>query len=239
MLEHIKLQNIIFIDVETVPVAPSFSDLPKNFQELWSEKTKGQRRDVYSSEEFYTFKAGLMAEFAKIVCISVGYIFEQNTENHFRLKSYYGNDEKELLSNFANLLTEKFNTTNHYLCAHNGKMFDYPVLCRRMLINGVRIPNILDISSKKPWEVNYLDTMEIWKFGDYKHFTSIKLLAALFDIPTPKDDIDGSQVSRVYWQEKDLERIKTYCQKDTLTVAQLLLRYMGKPIISDNNIEVA
>lgn len=239
MLEHINLQNILFLDVETVPVAPSFSDLPKNFQELWAEKTKWRRKDVYSPEEFYAFKAGLMAEFAKVVCISVGYIFKQNGENYFRLKSFYGDDEKELLSNFADLLTEKFNTTTHYLCAHNGKVFDYPILCRRMLIKGVRLPKILDLSDKKPWEANHLDTMEFWKFGDYKHFASIKLLAALFDIPTPKDDIDGSQVSRVYWQEKDLERIKTYCQKDTLTVAQLLLRYMGKPIISDNNIEVA
>ena len=239
MLEHIKLQNILFLDVETVPVAPTFSDLPKNFQELWIEKTKWQRKDEYSPEEFYGFKAGVMAEFAKTVCISIGYIFEQYGENHFRLKSFYGDDEKKLLSNFADLLTEKFNTASHYLCAHNGKEFDYPFLCRRMLINGVKLPKILNLSGKKPWEVRHLDTMELWKFGDYKHFTSIKLLAALFDIPTPKDDIDGSQVSRVYWQEKDLERIKTYCQKDTLTVAQLLLKYMGNPIISDNNIEVA
>tara|TARA_B100001115_G_scaffold183407_1_gene182165 strand:- start:372 stop:914 length:543 start_codon:yes stop_codon:yes gene_type:complete len=180
-----------------------------------------------------------MAEFAKAVCVSVGYIFEQNGENHFRLKSFYGDNEKDLLSNFADLLNEKFNTTNHYLCAHNGKEFDYPFLCRRMLINGVKLPKILDLSGKKPWEVRHLDTMELWKFGEYKHFTSIKLLAALFDIPTPKDDIDGSQVARFYWQEKDLERIKNYCQKDTLTVAQLLLKFMGKEIISSNNIEVA
>lgn len=239
MLEHIKLHNILFLDVETVPVAPTFSELPENFQELWAEKTKWQRKDEYSPEKFYGLKAGVMAEFAKAVCISVGYIFEQNGENHFRLKSFYGDDEKELLGNFADLLTEKFNTTSHYLCAHNGKEFDYPFLCRRMLVNGVKLPKILHLSGKKPWEVHHLDTMELWKFGDYKHFTSIKLLAALFDIPTPKDDIDGSQVSRVYWQEKDLERIKAYCQKDTLTVAQLLLRYMGSPVISDNNIEVA
>lgn len=239
MLDQIKLQNILFLDVETVPMAPAFSELPEHFQELWAEKTKWQRKDEYSAEEFYGIKAGVMAEFAKAVCVSVGYIFEHNGENHFRLKSFYGDDEKVLLSDFATLLNEKFNTTNHYLCAHNGKEFDYPFLCRRMLINGVRLPKILNLSGKKPWEVQHLDTMELWKFGDYKHFTSIKLLAALFDIPTPKDDIDGSQVSQVYWQEHDLERIKTYCQKDTLTVAQILLKYMGKPIISTNNIEVA
>lgn len=239
MLEHIKLQNILFLDIETVPIAPTFSDLPEKFKSLWVEKTKWQRKNEYSHEDFYDIKAGLTSEFAKIVCISVGYIFVQNEENHLRLKSFYGDDERELLSNFADLLNDKFNTLRHYLCAHNGKEFDYPFLCRRMLINGVPLPKILDISGKKPWEVAHLDTMELWRFGDYKNFTSIKLLAALFDIPTPKDDIDGSQVSRVYWQEKDLERIKNYCQKDTITVSQLLLKYMGKPVISDNNIEVA
>ncbi len=239
MLEHIKLQNILFLDIETVPIAPTFSDLPEKFKSLWVEKTKWQRKNEYSHEDFYDIKAGLTSEFAKIVCISVGYIFVQNEENHLRLKSFYGDDERELLSNFADLLNDKFNTLRHYLCAHNGKEFDYPFLCRRMLINGVPLPKILDISGKKPWEVPHLDTMELWRFGDYKNFTSIKLLAALFDIPTPKDDIDGSQVSRVYWQEKDLERIKNYCQKDTITVSQLLLKYMGKPLISDNNIEVA
>jgi 3'-5' exonuclease len=239
MLDNIKLQNILFLDVETVPFSPSFSELPSAFQELWAEKTQWQRKDDYSPEEYYGMKAGIMAEFAKIVCVSVGYLFEQDGENHFRLKSFYGDDEKELLTNFSALLTEKFNTKNHYLCAHNGKEFDYPFICRRMLIRGVSLPKILDLSGKKPWEVRHLDTMELWKFGDYKHYTSIKLLAALFDIPTPKDDIDGSQVAHVYWQEKDLERIKTYCQKDTLTVAQILLKYMGKELISTNNIEVA
>lgn len=239
MLDNIKLHNILFLDVETVPFSPGFSELPNVFQELWAEKTQWQRKDNYSPEEYYGMKAGIMAEFAKIVCVSVGYLFEQKGETHFRLKSFYGDDEKNLLEEFADLLTEKFNTNQHYLCAHNGKEFDYPFICRRMLIRGVSLPKILDLSGKKPWEVRHLDTMELWKFGDYKHYTSIKLLAALFNIPTPKDDIDGSQVSGVYWEEKDLERIKTYCQKDTLTVAQILLKYMGKELISPNNIEVA
>ena len=97
----------------------------------------------------------------------------------------------------------------------------------------------MNIAGKKPWEINHLDTMELWRFGDYKNYTSIKLLAALFDIPTPKDDIDGSQVAGVYYQEKDLERIKIYCQKDTLTVAQLLLSYKGEELIKEENIEFA
>lgn len=239
MLSHLQVENILFLDIETVPVAPSYTDLPENFQKLWAEKTHWQRKEAYSAEEFYGIKAGVMAEFAKIVCISVGYLFKKDHQSHFRIKSFYGDDEKSLLEDFSDLLNQKFHSEKHHLCPHNGKEFDYPFICRRMLINGLALPKILDISGKKPWEVRHLDTMELWKFGDYKHFTSIKLLAALFDIPTPKDDIDGSQVAGVYWQERDLERIKTYCQKDTLTVAQLLLKYMGKDLISPEHIVVA
>ena len=190
-------------------------------------------------DEFYGLKAGVMAEFAKVICVSVGYIYEKNNTSFFRIKSFYGDDEQLLLNELKTLLDDKFATKNHYLCAHNGKEFDYPFLCRRMIVNGVTLPKILEIAGKKPWEVRHLDTMELWKFGDYKHYTSIKLLAALFDIPTPKDDIDGSQVAKVYWQEQDLERIRVYCQKDTLTVAQILLKYMGKPILTEEQIEVA
>jgi len=206
---------------------------------LWAEKTRWQRSNQQSPGEFYGLKAGVMAEFAKVICISVGYLYEKEGQHFFRIKSFYGDDEKAILEDLKLLLDEKFATPKHYLCAHNGKEFDYPFLCRRMLVNGIQLPKILEISGKKPWEVRHLDTMEMWKFGDYKHYTSIKLLAALFGIPTPKDDIDGSQVSKVYWQDKDLERIKNYCQKDTLTVAQILLKYMCKPILTEEQIEVA
>ncbi|MBL6657661.1 MAG: 3'-5' exonuclease [Flavobacteriales bacterium] len=239
MLENISIHKILFLDVETVPVTADFSELPKEFQSLWAEKTRWQRSDQQSPEEFYGLKAGVMAEFAKVICISVGYLYEKEGQHFFRIKSFYGDNEKAILEDLKLLLDEKFSTPKHYLCAHNGKEFDYPFLCRRMLVNGIQLPKILEISGKKPWEVRHLDTMEMWKFGDYKHYTSIKLLAALFGIPTPKDDIDGSQVSKVYWQDKDLERIKNYCQKDTLTVAQILLKYMCRPILTEEQIEVA
>jgi uncharacterized protein YprB with RNaseH-like and TPR domain len=239
MLENISIHKILFLDVETVPVAADFSELHKEFQSLWAEKTRWQRSNQQSPGEFYGLKAGVMAEFAKVICISVGYLYEKEGQHFFRIKSFYGDDEKAILEDLKLLLDEKFATPKHYLCAHNGKEFDYPFLCRRMLVNGIQLPKILEISGKKPWEVRHLDTMEMWKFGDYKHYTSIKLLAALFGIPTPKDDIDGSQVSKVYWQDKDLERIKNYCQKDTLTVAQILLKYMCKPILTEEQIEVA
>ena len=237
MLSEIKTKNILFLDIETVPCSPNFKDLDVTFQTLWTEKTVWQRKEEYTPAEFYKLKSGVMAEFAKIICISVGYLFINKGENNFRIKSFYGDDEKQIITDFNELLNSQFNKKQHQLCAHNGKEFDFPFIARRTLINGLKLPALLDIAGKKPWEVNHLDTMELWRFGDYKHYTSIKLLAALFNIPTPKDDIDGSQVAGVYWNDKNLERIKRYCQKDTLTVAQLLLKYKGEELISENNIE--
>jgi len=237
MLDQIKTKNILFLDIETVPIKENFEDLSSGFQGLWSEKTTWQRKDDFTPSEYYKMKAGVMAEFAKIICISVGYLFAEKGESHFRIKSFYGDDEKQILDDFASLLNSEFNKKQHQLCAHNGKEFDFPFIARRTLVNGLKLPKLLDIAGKKPWEVNHLDTMELWRFGDYKHYTSLKLLAALFDIPTPKDDIDGSKVAGVYYNEKDLERIKIYCQKDALTVAQLLLRYKGEELIKEENIE--
>lgn len=237
MLENIKLEKVLFLDIETVPYESNFEDLDYTFQKLWEEKTQWQRKEEFTPSKYYKLKAGVMAEFAKVICISIGYLFTEKGEQHFRIKSFYGDDEFILLEKFIDLLNKKFKSNSHLLCAHNGKEFDFPFLARRILINGLKLPKLLDIAGKKPWEVNHLDTMELWRFGDYKNYTSIKLLAALFGIPTPKDDIDGSQVARVYWEENDLERIKKYCQKDTLTVAQLLLKYKGQNLIKEENIE--
>jgi len=229
MLESIKISNVLFLDIETVPLVYKYSDLEDDFRKLWDTKFRFQQTE--NPETLYK-KAGIYAEFAKIVCISVGF-FNDKT---FRVKSFYGEDEKQLLNNFSSLLNEHFNRKEHLLCAHNGKEFDFPFLCRRMLINGLPLPKTLNISGKKPWEINHLDTMELWKFGDYKNYTSLNLLSTVFNIPTPKDDIDGSDVARVYWENKDLERIATYCQKDVITVAQLLLRYRGENLIEKTDI---
>ena len=239
MLEQIKIKNVLFLDIETVPIKENFEDLNALFQKLWEEKTVWQRKDDISPSDFYKLKAGVMAEFAKIICISVGYLFVEKGENHFKIKSFYGDKEKQILTDFNSLLNTEFNKKQHQLCAHNGKEFDFPFIAKRTLINGLKLPSLLDIAGKKPWEINHLDTMELWRFGDYKNYTSIKLLAALFDIPTPKDNINGSQVASVYYKEKGLDRIKIYCQKDTLTVAQLLLSYKGDEIIKEENIEFA
>lgn len=199
---------------------------------LWDKKAAYLKKEEEDSPASLFPRAGIYAEFGKVVCISFGMLIDGN----FRIKSFFGDDEKALLTDFANLLESKFSSKEFLLCAHNGKEFDFPYLSRRMLINGMSLPEILDLAGKKPWEVPHLDTMELWKFGDFKNYTSLELLTAVFDIPTPKDDIDGSQVGEVYWQEKDLERIVKYCQKDVLSIAQLFLRYQNKPLLTEEQV---
>jgi 3'-5' exonuclease len=232
MLETIKLSNILFLDVETVPIVYEYKNLDPELKKLWDHKFRFQTTET--SESHYK-KAGIFAEYAKVVCISVGFFNEKT----FRIKSFYGDDEKKLLKEFTELLNKHYNRKDHLLCAHNGKEFDFPFLCRRLLLNAIKLPKALNMSGKKPWEINHLDTMELWKFGDYKNYTSLNLLAHIFQIPTPKNDIDGSDIARVYWEEKNMERIVAYCQKDVLTVARLLLRFMGEASIEDKNVIVA
>jgi hypothetical protein len=234
-LQKINPGSILFLDIETVPRYASYPELPPEMKKLWDKKAnKIAKQDDDTPENLYD-KAGIFAEFGKIIVISAGFI----TNEKLRLTSFYGHDEKDLLIRFADTLNKYFNSPQHYLCAHNGKEFDFPYIARRMLINGITLPSILNTPGKKPWEVTHLDTLELWKFGDYKHYTSLELLTTIFEIPTPKDDISGSDVGRVYWEENDLERIVTYCEKDTLAVAQLYLRYINRPLIPEENIEIA
>lgn len=236
MLDEIKISNILFLDIETVPQFPSYAAVSDKFQKLWDDKAKNFKAEK-TSEEVYE-RAGIFAEFGRIICISVGVISEK-TERSIRIKSFSGDNEKKLLEDFFQMLVKHFNSNDHILCAHNGKEFDFPYIARRGLINGLKLPKILDNSGKKPWEIKHLDTLELWKFGDYKHYTSLNLLTAIFDIPTPKDDISGADVAKVYYVEKDLPRIVKYCQKDVLALAQLLLKYKGEPLILEEHIEFA
>jgi hypothetical protein len=235
MLENIDLQQVLVLDIETVPQYPSFEELPADFQDLWEQKTRFQRKDGESPSDFYA-RGGILAEFGKIICISVG-IFSNKTKNiSLRVKSFYGDEEKVVLQSFIALL--KTQADSLILCAHNGKEFDFPYLCRRILINGLPIPVHLNLHGKKPWEIMHLDTMDLWKFGDFKNYTSLKLLAAVFNIPSPKDDIDGSMVNGVYWKENDLERIRVYCEKDVITTARILLRFKSISTLSDEDITI-
>ncbi|MGB5028828.1 MAG: 3'-5' exonuclease [Chitinophagaceae bacterium] len=231
--------SILFLDIETVPQYSSYNEQPEEWKTLWGLKAQYliRNKEEETVETIYP-RAGIYAEFGKIVCISCGFIQGAGTDKKIILKSFAGDEEKKLLYEFSEMLKKWSADGSKFLCAHNGKEFDFPYLCRRMVINQIAIPSILNMSGKKPWEVNHLDTMDLWKFGDFKNYTSLNLLAHSLGIQTPKDDIDGSMVWEVYWMEKNLPRIVTYCQKDVVTVAQIFLRMNGEPLIREENIEI-
>ena len=231
--------SILFLDIETVPQYSSYNEQPEEWKTLWGLKAQYliRNKEEETVETIYP-RAGIYAEFGKIICISCGFIQGAGTDKKIILKSFAGDEEKKLLYEFSEMLKKWSGDGSKFLCAHNGKEFDFPYLCRRMVINQIAIPSILNMSGKKPWEVNHLDTMDLWKFGDFKNYTSLNLLAHSLGIQTPKDDIDGSMVWEVYWKEKNLPRIVTYCQKDVVTVAQIFLRMNGEPLIREENIEI-
>lgn len=236
MLENIGIDNVVFMDIETVPQASSINNLDPVTQSLWEKKSKLFRNPESSPEEAYE-RAGIYAEFGRIICISVGFIKEKDPYG-FRIKSFYSDDEKAILSEFYEMIS-KFSRSRKeaVLCAHNGREFDFPYIARRMIINGLEIPVILDNAGKKPWEIKLLDTMDLWKFGDYKSYTSLELLTSVLGIPSPKEDIDGSMVAKIYYDEKNLPAIVRYCEKDVLAVARILLRFMNLPGIADDRVE--
>lgn len=234
MIQKTPLNNILFLDIETVPEQEHYDKLDPDMRQLWEQKTQYQRKDEVSGEDFYE-RAGIWAEFGKIITISVGYFVNKADIRNFRVTSFWG-DEKKILNDFSNLLNTHFNGAQHLLCGHNAKEFDIPFIARRMIINGIALPNKLNLFGKKPWEVPHLDTLELWKFGDYKHFTSLKLLTKVLGVPSPKDDIDGSEVARVFYEEKDIDRIITYCEKDVIAVAQIFLRLRREELLIEDEI---
>ncbi|MDD2622324.1 MAG: 3'-5' exonuclease [Bacteroidales bacterium] len=226
------METILFLDIETVPAYATYAELPECMRKCWDKKANVLKKNDEDTPESLYQRAGIYAEYGKIVCISVAYI----RKDKLRIKSFYGENEKDVLNDFADLLNRYFNASQHYLCAHNGKEFDFPYLCRRMLIHKIPLPFLLNVSGKKPWETAFLDTMDMWRFGDYKNYTSLEVLALLFNIDTPKDDLDGSMVAQTYWEHHDLERIKTYCEKDVLTIVQLYLSYQAKDLLKKEDI---
>lgn len=234
------LNNILFLDIETVSQYSTYGELPDAWKELWNKKAETLMRngkEEMTYESVYE-RAGIYSEFGKIVCISCGVISGSGETKSLVIKSFYGDDERNILSSFCDMLTKWTPGSQKYLCAHNGKEFDFPYLCRRMIINNECIPELLSISGKRPWEVNHLDTMDMWRFGEYKNFTSLNLLAHVLNVPTSKDDIDGSMVGPVYWKEKNLQRIVHYCQKDVITLSQVFLRLNRESLIKPENIEI-
>jgi len=234
MLRSVKLEHVLFLDIETVPEFEDFNDLSEAKQMLWEEKTLYQRKDEFTAQEFYD-RAGIWAEFGKVVCISVGFFSFKNEERYFRVTTFK-DEEKVLLQQFSDLLNEHFAKPQHLLCAHNGKEFDFPFIARRLLIHNLPLPSKLNLFGKKPWEVPHLDTLELWKFGDYKHYTSLKLLTNVLNIPSPKDDISGKDVRNVYYLDKDLNRIVKYCEKDVLAIAQVILKLRQEKLLAASEV---
>lgn len=238
MLQKVNIENILFLDIETVAQQPQFADLSDDFKAHWERKANFIGTANETPEDVYS-RAGIYAEFGKIVCISVGFINKESGKKTLRIKSFANDDESLLITDFFGLLNKHYSHRDALLCAHNGKEFDFPYIARRALVNGIEIPEILDLAGKKPWEVNHLDTLQLWKFGDYKHYTSLSLLTTIFNIPTPKDDIDGSMVNKVYWKDKDLKRIAVYCEKDVVALTQLFLRFRNEELIDTENIIIS
>lgn len=234
MLENVSPTKVLFLDIETAPISPKYSELDEEFKFLWDKKSEYFREDQ-SAEDIW-LKSAVYSEFAKVICISVAALYKEGDFYKMKVKSVYDDNEKNMLEVFSNMLIDYKKKKDYLLCAHNGKEFDFPFLARRMLINRIKLPEVLDIAGQKPWEVNLLDTMNLWKFGDYKHYTSLELLAAVFGLKSPKADIEGSMVPSLYWEGGNMERIRSYCSKDAATVANLFLVYKGINPIDENDI---
>lgn len=230
------LEKILFLDLETVKITHHFTELQERLRKQWERKSVFLNRDgTKMPDELYNDRGGIYAEFGKICVIGLGFIKIENGVPHLRVKSLAGHDEKALLQEFIKIV-EHFNPKELQLCAHNGREFDFPFLSRRMLINSLPLPEALNMAGKKPWEIKHLDTLDLWKFGDYKHYTSLELLAALFEIPSSKDDIDGSMVDSLYYKDGDVERIAKYCIQDVVVTTQLYLRLSGFNLIAEENV---
>jgi hypothetical protein len=223
------LERILFLDIETVPLVYQYSQLDDASRDLWNRKWQ-YNKDIDPSAQYQ--KSGIYAEFAKVICIGLGYY----RDHKFRVKTIANTDEIKVLQEFTQMMAQFFNTSEHLLCAHNGKEFDFPFLCRRFLINNLKLPNLLQIQGKKPWEIKHIDTMELWKFGDVKNYSSLNLLAYVFGIPSPKDDMDGSMVAKTFYEDHDLKKIETYCLKDVITLARVYNRFAGIGNLNDEDI---
>lgn len=231
--------KILFLDIETVPAVYHFGELDEHAAKLFSDKTRyEQERNGRSAEEIYAERGGILAEFGKIVCIGVGALKKEANGHALRVTSFHGDDERDVLQRFTDLLNKSYNTDDHWLCGHNGKEFDFPWIARRCVVHGIKLPRLLDVGGLKPWQVGFIDTMQLWSFGDRKNFTSLALLTHILGISTPKDDISGADVARVYYEEKDMERIATYCRKDVVATVQLYLRLRGLPGVDAQRVTV-
>ncbi len=234
------LTDLLLLDIETVPALESFTDLDSNWQSLFTDKISKTVPEDTKPEDAYRRKAGILAEFGKIICISTAYFYEGEDKSlSLKIKSIAGDDEVEILGNFTELCNKMYLHHRHFqFGGHNIREFDIPYICRRLLINQLPLPEYLQLHDKKPWEVRMFDTLSWWKFGDNKNYVSLHLLANVLNIPSSKSDIDGSMVQDVYYKEKDLPRIVSYCQRDVVVTANIILRFQNLPLLTENRIQI-
>jgi 3'-5' exonuclease len=246
-IQTLDLRKILFLDIETVSQEAHYDHLGETMQGLWDIKAKSKYLTGLAEDptweqlaDSYRDKAAIQAEFGKIVCISVGVFYIKDNIIRVRLKSFSDPEEQVVLAEFTELIEKRFNDPeSQFICGHNIREFDVPYICRRMIVNRMPLPRMLQLHNKKPWELKqFLDTLELWKFGDMKNYTSLKLLCGIFGVPTPKEDIDGSQVGRVFWEEEDLERIARYCEKDVLATIRVFQAMRLEPLIPDELVEL-
>jgi DNA polymerase elongation subunit (family B) len=234
-----NLNELLLIDIETVPEQANYNELNTDWQNLWEEKAKKNPAIQHlTAEESYSERAGIMAEFGKIICISTAYFFTDADKSiKLKQKTLSSHNEVHLLNDFL-LLCDAYLKTKKAIVftGHNIKEFDIPYICRRLIINNIPLPKYLQLNNLKPWETNMVDTLHWWRFGDFKNYTSLKLIATALQIPSSKDDIDGSQVRNVYYNENGLERIAKYCAKDVQVVAQIILKYNNRPLLDEDAI---
>jgi uncharacterized protein YprB with RNaseH-like and TPR domain len=236
-MHQIPLEDLFLLDIETVSSVPDFNLLTDEWKNLWAEKISKSLPPDVTAEEYYPKRAAILAEFAKVICISTGYFKKEGNEWQLRIKSFYSENERDVLDGFTKTIQQLQTRNSKWIfCGHNIKEFDFPFLWRRMIVNNFVIPSFIDFQNLKPWETPILDTLHLWRFGDYKHYTSLKLLSSTLGIPSPKDDIDGTKVSEVYWVEKDLNRIVSYCEKDVVTVGNVILRFRNMPLLNNKQI---
>lgn len=220
------LTRTLFIDIETVSRYATYSELPEQMKYFWDQKAQWiSNPKEWTSAQLYEKRAAIYAEFGKIICVSIGAYYWKGGELQFKTKSFSGFNEEQILTEFSKLLRNNYSNNNQFICGHNIKEFDVPYICRRMLLQSIEIPKIIDVSGRKPWELHHLlDTMNQWKFGDYKHYTSLEMLCALFDISSPKSNMNGEKVGEVYWKAADLLKIQAYCEADVKATAQLFIK---------------
>ena len=236
-MHQIPLEDLFLLDIETVSSVPDFNLLTDEWKNLWAEKISKSLPPDVTAEEYYPKRAAILAEFAKVICISTGYFKKEGNEWQLRIKSFYSENERDVLDGFTKTIQQLQTRNSKWIfCGHNIKEFDFPFLWRRMIVNNFVIPSFIDFQNLKPWETPILDTLHLWRFGDYKHYTSLKLLSSTLGIPSPKDDIDGTKVGEVYWVEKDLNRIVAYCEKDVVTVGNVILRFRNMPLLNNKQI---